>query len=91
MLSLWEDRKAQASDRDVLLNLCVRCPVLDHPGVMQVRTLPDVRVLSEFGAHGVSLPPGHLLEVQVEATPRSYGFICTLIMLDFGERVGEGV
>lgn len=55
---------------------------------MQVRTLPDVQVLSDFGAYGVSLPPGHRLEVQVQVTPCSYGIICTLLVLDFGEWVG---
>jgi hypothetical protein len=53
---------------------------------LQVRSLPDVRVLTDFGAFGVALHPGHELEVQVEVKPRSYGIICTLIMLDFGER-----
>lgn len=51
----------------------------------QVRNLPDVRVLSDFGPSGVSLPPGHSAEVLVEVTPRNYGIICTLLMLDFGE------
>lgn len=52
---------------------------------MQVRSLPDVKVLTDFGAYGVNLPPGDELEVQVEVTPRSYGIICTLLVLDFGE------
>jgi hypothetical protein len=52
---------------------------------MQVRSLPDVKVLTDFGAYGVGLPPNHQLEVQVEVTPRSYGIICTLLMLDFGK------
>jgi hypothetical protein len=51
---------------------------------MQVRSLPDVRVLTAFGTYGVSLAPGQRVEVQVEVTPRSYGIICTMLMLDFG-------
>ncbi len=52
---------------------------------MQVRNLPDVMVLNEFGDHGVSIAPGQQLAVQVLVTPRSYGIICTLLMLDFGK------
>lgn len=50
----------------------------------QVRNVPDVQVLTDV-QHGVSLPPGSRLELQVEVKPRSYGIICTLLMLDFGE------
>jgi hypothetical protein len=54
---------------------------------MQVRHLPDVRVLTNFGPDGVTFFPGSRMEVEVEVTPRSYGIICTLLMLDFGEHL----
>jgi len=51
--------------------------------LLQVRTLPDVRVVTDVHG-GVSLPPGSRFEVEVEVQPASYGIICTLVMLDFG-------
>lgn len=57
-----------------------------HCGVLQVRTLPDVQMLTDFSADGVPLPPGAQLNLEVEVTPRNHGIICTLIMLDFGKK-----
>jgi hypothetical protein len=51
----------------------------------QVRTLSDVKVLTDFGACGVLISPGSRFELEVEVTPSNYGIICTLLMLDFGE------
>jgi hypothetical protein len=47
-------------------------------------------VLTDFG-DGITLYPGYQTEVQVEVTPRSYGIICTLLMLDFGESTKPAV
>lgn len=51
-----------------------------------MRTLPDVKVLTDFGAYGVLISPGSRYEVEVEVTPSSCGIICTLLMLDFGKQ-----
>jgi hypothetical protein len=87
-----ESSVASSSARPADEQLCIKriaaaaaCLAWQLLCALQVRHLPDVRVLIDFGPHGVTCFPGSRMELLVEVTPRSYGIICTLLMLDFGE------